>query len=142
MAVTFSGTDQQLYDSVRNFLGGVDDKFLKDGVIDEQKDRIVVPFIDRNIDESKYAQSDIDNAIVAYTADRAFNSVQLKSTVSGGGLTTNYATEQYRREIRQRSSEALGVLGLSPPSTGPVPFSESSEGMLRDSNDNLGNLLG
>lgn len=132
MAVQFSGSEETLRREVRAALGGVDDNFMPDEVIDVNIDRVVIPFIDRNINEADYDQSVIDNAIVMYGADRSFNSPQLKSTVSGGGLTTNYATKQYRKELRQRASEALGTLGLTPPGTGPVPFAESSEGMLRD----------
>ena len=129
--VEFSGSQQQLRDSVRAFLGGVSDNFLKDDVIDEQANRDVIPYINRHIEAEEYEQDDIDNAIIAYTADRAYNSIPLKSTVSGGGLTTNYATEQYRREIRQRSSAALAALDITPPHRGPSAVVGRTSGMLR-----------
>lgn len=128
----YSGTRQQLRDEVRFFLGGVSEKFLKDGVIDTQVDRIVIPFLERGVtNPDNYDQNQIDNAIVAYAADRSYNAIPLKSTVSGGGLTTNYATKQYRTEIRQRTSEALAALDLVPPAKGPAPIASRTDGFLR-----------
>lgn len=132
--VSFSGNDTEFRDRVRASLGGIDPDFIKDSNIDEQKDGKVIPYIDRSItNESDKSQDDIDNAIVTYTAYRAFSSVPLMSTISGGGLTANMAPQQYRKELRQDAAIALEGIDITLPEKGsPAPVVDRTDGMLRD----------
>lgn len=133
MAVTYSESDQEFYDKVRRLLGDADETFVNDDNIEEQRDTVVLPYIDRNIDEDKHDQEDIDAALLAYTAYRAFSSIPLMSTISGGGLTANLSPAQYQDELRHTASVALSGIGLTlPQENGGTPFAARTDGMLRD----------
>lgn len=132
MAVAYSGTAAEARTDVRNSLGDISDKWLKDGVIDYHRESVVEPWIDSKITAANYDQDDIDRAIIAYTAEKSYMSMPMKSTVSGGGLTANMAVRQYMDNLRQQTSEALAALDISPPSRGPAPVATRTDGMLRD----------
>lgn len=130
--VAFSGTKNELRDRVRAALGGINESALDDAVIDENADGNVTPHIASEIHKpEQYEQKQVDDAIVYFTAYRAFVSVPLKSTISGGGLTANMAPEQYRKELRQRASQSLAKLDVSlPEADRPAAFVKSSDGMF------------
>lgn len=131
MPVAYSGNASELIDSVRNSLGGVNSNLLKDGVITEHQDR-VERWIDNRIDPSNHDQDDIDEAIVVYTAEKAWRSIPAKSTISGGGLTANMAVEQYINSLEKQSSEALAAIGLVHPQKDQASaINARTDGILR-----------
>ncbi|MFB6236933.1 MAG: hypothetical protein ABEH81_01045 [Halopenitus sp.] len=107
---------------------------VDDGTIDEAVKHKTIPYIDKNLaDPNDYTQDQIDNAIVHMGAYRAFASIPLKSTISGGGLTANLSPRQYRQELKQDASQSLAAIGLSLPEQGnPAPFTGSTDGMYSD----------
>ena len=133
MAVEFSGTESELRTRVRANLGGLSPPMLKDSVIDEQYENHVEPWIADKLEgkEDEYDQGDIDTAIVTFTAEKAYKSIPMKSTISGGGLTANMAVSQYLEELESSTSQALNKLDIQRPDTGAAAFATRTDGLLR-----------
>lgn len=131
--VEYSGTDPEFRELVRGALGGASQNFITDKNIKTQRKVKVEPFITDSLEQpDKVDQSKIDNAIITYTAYRAFGSIPIASTVSGGGLTANLSPSQYVEQLEHDASVALERIGLSlPEGENPVEFVDSTDGIFR-----------
>lgn len=117
MSVEYTKSEVELRSEVRSALGELSDGLIKDDNIN-QKWQWTENWISQYVDQDDYDDKLIDQAIVAYTAERAYKSLPQKSTISGGGVTANMAVSQYIENLEQQTSEALSNIGLTHPEKG------------------------
>lgn len=129
MAITTTLKDQAFRDEVRTALGELDQEVVSDAMIDQQKDRFVIPDLeDHGIDGSN---DEIDTALIAMTAEKAFKRWLKKSQITSGQSSVAINTKEHKKDLEQQTAEALSQLGIekAPGSVG-TPFVDSSDGLL------------
>lgn len=106
--VTVSMSDAEFINLVREaMLGDISEDIVTDTMIDEQKDRVVIPLLeDKGVDGSS---DKIDTAVAALTAEKAFKSWLKKQRIGGGGeaLSVSLDIESTMKDLEDQSQTAL-----------------------------------
>ena len=94
----------------------MDSSKIPDNTIEQQADRFVVPVLN---DIGDYAGPDdqdaFDNAVIAYTAERAFASWLTFTRLRDREIETFLDPEQYMEDLKERTNNSLKVLGATRP---------------------------
>lgn len=128
--INTSLSENEVINEVRTMLGGLGPNHIPDGTIIQQKERFAVPDLEAKGAEG--SDSDIETAVLAYTAELAFKSWLKKKRIVTDEVEASFDIEAYRKEVEEQAEDALRRVGIDhgvSDDTG-VAFSDSTDGWL------------
>lgn len=129
MAVSTTLEDAKFKTEVRLSLGDISSSMITDDMIIHQKDRYVIPFLEDREETISGSDDDIDNAIIALTAKKAFGTWMKKRQMTAGDMNVSIDTKQYAEDLKEQANDALQRIGVDyRPETGPTAFVDSTSG--------------
>lgn len=114
MSYSTSLNDTDFIDEVRDSLAGFDSSKVPDDTITQQRDRFVEPAVNNGMTEG--GQDEFDNAVIAWTAERAFKSWLPTVLMSDGNFEIEKQVKEMRRHLEERTKLALQQVGMTPQS--------------------------
>lgn len=113
----YSFTNTELITEVRDSMAGLSATKVPDDTITQTADRFVVPLLN-DITGSLNANDDqdaFDNAVIALTAEKAFGAWLTFTRLRDREVETYIDPEQYISQLKERTNDALRILGTSRP---------------------------
>lgn len=106
-------TDTEIIEEVRNALAGLDAQKIPDDTIEQTAERLVEPLLDdltNNPDLTLF-----DNAVIFMTAEYSFGAWMTFTRLRDREIESYVDPKQYRTQLKERTNQALGNLGVTRP---------------------------
>lgn len=110
---TFSGPDSEFIDEVRAALAEIDATRIPDGTIEQQRKRVAAPHINNQLGPDQ--QNAFDDALVFYTAEKAFDSWLTTVRFDDADLQIKVNPEHYREGLQERTDAVFDRIGITRP---------------------------
>jgi len=125
----YSFTESELVSEVRDALAGLDAKKVPDDTIAQTADRFVVPLLNSMGSYTNDDQTDFDNAVIAWSAEKSFDAWLTLTRLRDREVEAYVNPSQYRKNIETRTNDALYTLGVTrPPDVPNTIYSVQSSG--------------
>lgn len=115
---TFSGDDAEFLDEIRSALANIDATRIPDETILQQRDRVTAPHLNDELGADQ--QGAFDDALIVYTAEKAFDSWMTKTRFDDADLQIKVNPTQYREGLKERTDDVFERVGVSRPGQRPT----------------------